>query len=87
MNKDNMPISIHKIALLQAYLYEIFNLKNQCTQSFSNTIWYLRENHSEAEINEILEFLKSKNANCDCEILTNLDLRDLAKEVISTHGE
>ena len=86
MNKRNIPISIQKFSLLQAYLLEIFNFKNQCTKSFNNTKWYLKENHTESEIKEIIEFLKSINVNCDCEILTKLDLREFAKDVINSHN-
>jgi hypothetical protein len=85
MNNEKFPISIHKIALLQAYLYQVFTIENQCKKSFENTKWYLRENHTESEINKILEFFKSRNANCDCEILTKLDLRGFAKELIHTN--
>jgi len=50
MAKAGLPIRIHKLALLQAYLYEIFSTEKECKKNFRYTEWYLNENFSKKDI-------------------------------------
>ena len=40
MKKLEIPIPIHRLAYLQAYLHQIFTLDSNCKKNFDNTKWY-----------------------------------------------
>jgi hypothetical protein len=86
MTKSDLPIPIHKMAFLQAYLYEIFGAGNKCTNSFKHTKWYLKENYSDKEIEALLEFFKEKGVSCDCDILKKLDLQNYSNDNLNFHN-
>jgi hypothetical protein len=72
MRKLDIPIPIYQLANLRTLLYQIFTLDNNCKNSFDNTIWYLKETHTDKEIKAIINFLKSNGIKCDCDIVKNL---------------
>ncbi len=81
----NIPLPIHQLALLQAYLYEVFSYEKQCEKSFDNAEWYLRDKHNEEKVKSIFDFFRSKNINCDCDIINKIDLRDLSSRINYHH--
>ena len=81
----NIPLPIHQLALLQAYLYEVFSYEKQCRKSFDNAEWYLRDKHNEEKVESIFDFFRSKNINCDCDIINKIDLRDLSSRINYHH--
>ncbi|MBN1302138.1 MAG: hypothetical protein JW995_13065 [Melioribacteraceae bacterium] len=85
MAKVELSVPVYKLALLQAYLYEIFSLENKCDMNFNHTIWYLKQNFTEKEADMIISFLRSKGVNCDCDILRKLDLSVLAAHELNFH--
>jgi len=85
MKKNELPIAIYQLALLQAYLYEIFSIDKKCEKNFKYTEWYLRDNFSAEEVDAIIKFFKDEGINCDCDILRKLDLRKLANDIIKFH--
>ena len=85
MKNKILPIQIQKLAFLQAYLYEVFNFENQCRNSFKNSEWYLKERYSEEEVESILEFFRSNNINCDCDIINKFDLREFTIDIGNYH--
>ena len=85
MIKKDPPIPIHRLAFLQAYLYEIFSAEEKCGSSFSHTEWYLKENFSENEIDLTIKFLKENGLSCDCDIVKKLDLKSVLKEKLNFH--
>jgi len=86
MTKSGLPIQIHQLAFLQAYLYEIFSEENKCTNSFKHSKWYLKENYSEKEIEAILMSFKQIGVSCDCDIIKKLDLQDYLKGKLNFHN-
>lgn len=86
MIKKSLPIPIYRIAMLQAYLYEIFSTDKKCEKNFKYTEWYLKENFSEEEIAAVIEFFKDKDLHCDCGILKKLYLRKFADDKINFHS-
>jgi len=85
MTKTTLSIPIHRLALLQAYLYEIFGGEKKCEKNFKYTKWYLKENFTDPEIEEIIKFFKNGNLNCDCDVLKKFDLREIANSKINFH--
>jgi hypothetical protein len=85
MKKKEIPIPIHQLAFLQAYLYGVFAGEKPCNKNFSNTKWYLSEKYSNKDVNLILDFLKNKEIECDCDIIHKLDLRELSGDTIPSH--
>lgn len=85
MNNFKPPIPIYQLAFLQAYLYEIFTLKTKCEDSFKNTEWFLKENFTEEQISAVMNFFKERKYKCDCDILRNLDLKELADNSYNFH--
>lgn len=79
------PIPVHQLALLQAYLYEVFAYEKQCHKNFSNSEWYLRQKHNEEVVNSILEFFRSNNINCDCDIINKFDIRKYVDSLLHYH--
>lgn len=77
MTKSELPIPIFRLALLLAYLYEIFINEKRCEQNFKYTEWYLTQNYSTNEIELMLKFLREAGLKCDCDIIKKLDLREL----------
>lgn len=77
----NIPLPIHQIAFLQAYLYEVFSFEKHCKSSFENSEWYLKEKHNKDDVKLILDFFRSENINCDCDIINKIDLRIFQKAV------
>lgn len=85
MIKKVLPIPIHKLALLQAYLYQVFTLEKHCENSFSHTKWYLEEKCSEMEIKKTLEFFKQLGLMCDCDVINKLDLKTFVDDEFHFH--
>ncbi len=85
MIKNELPIPIHRLAFLQAYLYEIFTTEKQCENNFKYTEWYFGENYSDKELKLILVFLKELGVKCDCDVIKNIDLRELTNKTIKFH--
>jgi len=71
----NGKLPIHQLAFLQAYLYEIFSTEKKCEENFKHTEWYLNENFSGKDIEQIIKFFNKEGLNCDCDIIKKLDLR------------
>jgi hypothetical protein len=74
MKKNYYDIS--DIALLQAYILELFKLSNKCEHSLKFTKEYLEEKFDEGTKNEILEFLQQRGIDCDCGIIDKLNIAD-----------
>lgn len=87
MAKTDLPISIHRLALLQAYLYEVFSNETKCEENFKYTEWFLNENFSKTETNNLLQFLSEKEVVCDCDILKKIDLRELSPNQFEFHKQ
>ncbi len=85
MKKPKLPIPIHQLAFLQAYLYEIFSTEKQCENSFKYTEWYFGENYSDKELKVILEFFEDLGVKCDCDILKEIDLREMSNGILNFH--
>ena len=85
MKKSELPIPIHRLAFLQAYLYQVFTLENECKKNFDNTEWYLKETYTDEEVNSIIEFFKSIGLKCDCDIINKFDLKEISKGIIKSH--
>ena len=85
MKKPDLPIPVHQIAFLQAYLYQIFTIDNQCKKSFKNTEWYLKENYKKQEVDSIINFFKNNNLKCDCDVINKLDLKEISHGLIKAH--
>ncbi len=75
MKASELPIPIHEVAFLQAYLYEVFSIEDQCQQNFEKTEWHLKGTHKDEEVESIIQFFKSNGVNCDCDIIHKFDLR------------
>ena len=86
MTKIELPIPIHQLALLQAYLYEIFGGEKKCKKNFKYTKWYLKENFSEMELESIFIFFKEKELYCDCDVIKKLDLKDYSIDNLNFHS-
>jgi hypothetical protein len=86
MKKLELPIPIHRLAYLQAYLYQVFSLNSNCKKNFDNTKWYLKEKHTDEEVNSTIEFFKSIGLKCDCDIINKFDLREISKEILHPHN-
>lgn len=85
MTKVPLPIPIYKLALLQAYLYQAFTFEKHCENNFQNTKWYLNENFTQEEIQEILNFFNQIGLKCDCDVINNLNLKNLTAGMIEFH--
>jgi len=85
MAKAGLPILIHKLALLQAYLYEIFSTEKECKKNFRYTEWYLIENFPPKDIEQIIGFFNKEGMSCDCDILKKLDLREYSEDKLTFH--
>ena len=86
MNKSELPIPIYQLAILQAYLYEIFSLEGRCEKNFENAEWYLKEKFTDKEVDSILEFFSSFGLKCDCDIIHKLDLREIIDGQLKFHN-
>ncbi len=86
MYKSELPILIHQLALLQAYLYEIFVGEKKCENNFKYSIWYLKEKFSDKKVDSVLEFFKSYGLKCDCDIINKFDLREILDEKMNFHN-
>ena len=76
MELTKEKVSLANIAFLQAYLIEILEFEHNCKQNFKHTEWYLDQKFSE-EVKELyLIFLKERGANCDCDVIKKIDVRD-----------
>lgn len=78
MERKHFPAPLYKLALLQAYLYEIFDAGKHCEHNLKYTEWYLNHNFSENEIVSIMNFLNESGMECDCDIINKVDLRDFS---------
>ncbi|MBU2492956.1 MAG: hypothetical protein KJ571_10055 [Bacteroidetes bacterium] len=85
MSKNDLPITVSQFYFLQAYLFEIFRSKKECKNNFEYTEYYLEENYSVNEIKQIENFLIQNNLNCDCDLITKLDLRKYSLGFINFH--
>ena len=86
MTKTEAPIPVHQLALLQAFLYEIFGGEKKCEKDFSYTKWYLKEKFSPKDIEMIIAFFKEEEIGCDCDILKKLDLRNVIEGRLNFHN-
>ncbi len=86
MIKKSLPIPIYRIAMLQAYLYEIFSTEKKCEKNFKYTEWYLKDNFTEEEIVAVIKLFKDKGVHCDCGILKKLDIREFVEDKINFHN-
>jgi hypothetical protein len=86
MLKLELPIPLHQLALLQAYLYEIFGGEKNCEKNFKYTKWYLSGNFSDLEIEEIMKYFDLHSLSCDCDILNKLDLREIVDGRMKFHN-
>lgn len=86
MTKLTPPIPIYQLALLQAYLYEIFTAEKKCEQNFRHSVWYMTKNFSEEKIEEIIKFFNNKSIRCDCDVIKKLDLKDFSDGALNFHG-
>jgi len=86
MTKTELPILIHQLAFLQAYLYEIFGGEKKCENNFKHTKWYLKENFTDKKIDLILEFFNSYGLKCDCDILKKFDLKNYSSVTLNFHS-
>ncbi len=82
---NNLPIPINQLVLLQAYLYEVFSYEKRCRNSFDNSEWYLRDKHNEEKVKSISDYFRSKNINCDCDIINMINLKDLLSNINYHH--
>lgn len=85
MENIELPIPIHELAFLQAYLYGVFSSKMQCKKNFNHAEWFLNEKHTDEEVTEIKNFFRNNGIECDCDIIYKFDLRDKSKDVIKKH--
>ncbi len=85
MIKNKLPIPVYRLALLQAYLYEIFTTEKRCEQNLKYTDWYLTQNFSEKDIEKIFQLFKYKGIKCDCDVIKKLDLKELSKNILNFH--
>jgi hypothetical protein len=85
MIKDDLPLTIYQLALLQAYLYEVFGGGKVCEKDYKFTRWYLKEKHPGIDIEQIIEKFKKNKLNCDCDILKKLDLQKMYAESLTFH--
>ena len=85
MTEKSLSIPLYKLALLQAYLYEMFTLEHKCELSLKHTQWYLSQKFLPEEIDVFMSFLKDRDLKCDCDILRKLDLRTLNESNFSFH--
>lgn len=74
MKKNHFDIS--DIALLQAYILELFKLSNKCEHSLKFTEEYLNEKFTEDAKQEILNFLEERGVDCDCSIINKLNIAE-----------
>lgn len=86
MTEKDLPIPVYQLAMLQAYLYEIFDNEKECEKNFKYTEWYLRDNFSNQQIFSILKFFKQNDVNCDCGILKKINLKEVAADSINFHN-
>ena len=76
MKQLDERINLADIAFLQAYLISIFQYENECAKDFNHTEWYLNQKLSR-ELKEIyMDFIKSRGAKCDCDVLHKIDLKN-----------
>ncbi len=80
------PISLYRLASLQAYLYRIFSMEKKCENTFENTKWYLNQMFSKNDIEMIFKFFHEEKLTCDCDILKKLDLRKLSNDKFNFHN-
>jgi len=79
------PIPIYQLALLQAYLYEVFTAEERCEENFTHSKWYLKKNFSKEKIEEIIKFFNNKGIKCDCDVIKQLDLKDFSDDTLNFH--
>lgn len=87
MTNLDLPIVIGEIALLQAYLYQIFTTQSDCKSSFTNTEMYLNDKYNSDEVNSILNYFKENGLQCDCDIIYKMDLKEISKGIIKRHNQ
>jgi hypothetical protein len=86
MRIKELPILLHQLALLQAYLYEIFDgEKQRCENNFKHTKWYLKDKHSEKTVEQIIAFFNQEGLCCDCDVIRRLDLRNYSSGTLNFH--
>lgn len=85
MTKKNLPIPIHQIAFLQAYLYEIFSSGKKCKKNFQHTEWYLKEKFTDKEVELVFDFFNSYGLKCDCDIINKFDIKEIVDGQMKFH--
>lgn len=86
MINKKTPIPIYKLALLQAYLYQVFTLEKHCENSFAHTEWYLGENCSKIEIKNTLYFFEQLGLKCDCDVINKFELKSYLDSEFQFHS-
>jgi hypothetical protein len=86
MKEKKLPILIHQLALLQAYLYEVFEGEKRCQRNYKYTNWYLKDKYSEKTIEQIIGFFNQEGLSCDCDLITKLNLRNYSNGNLIFHN-
>jgi hypothetical protein len=60
------------MALLQAYLHEMFTHQTSCKENFTYTEWYLEEKYSDSIKEQVLKKIKEAGINCDCGVVEKI---------------
>ena len=74
MKKNHFDIA--DIALLQAYILELFKLSNKCETSLKFTKEYLSEKFTENTKAEIINYLEERGVDCDCGVINKLNISE-----------
>lgn len=87
MDKTKTGFSVIDLALLKAYLLQVFANEQVCKQDMKHTLWYLSDRFNDATKEKILEYLKEQGISCDCGVIEKLHPEDDEefKNLISSH--
>lgn len=85
MNNLELPVPIHEIVVLQAYLLEVFAKAGGCANNFEHSEWHLRQKYTDEEIKSIFEFFRNYGLKCDCDIIKKFDIREYSKRIVKFH--
>lgn len=67
-------INPEDIALLQAYLVEVFSFEEGCRNNFKHTEWYLEQKLGKEKKEQYLDYIINSGAKCDCDVIKKIDL-------------
>lgn len=73
MMKNEQPVSINEIVMLQAYLEHVVSIENKCKDDFSHTEWYLREKYPKEKVKAIINYFEENGFKCDCDLVKKVD--------------